>query len=374
MTDLTPTLNTLLTEKHSSKTIPPPASRLPSTETADEFLKEAYRINSHIASLLHYLQTIRHSYLTTTNAPPPSQRQQLRRTSSVSSKHQPQQDKQQGSLTDAQRDEIDTSTSLLLRDLSSSITNLSSAESLRQETESTLLRKKYGSTTSVLFRWASGGLDKNDEDKSDEQRREEEIVRYVRVVREGVLWFLRRGLEDVVGVQKGMVERRIERVREREKSVLYKAAAAGTPAKARGEGATGETLGMSGGLDTHDAAAISENEVAAIEAELSPEQLQLFAEENDTMLRYYEETLDKVQHAERSLLEIASLQQTLVGHLATQEDYINQLVTDASNTTTNIGEGNKELKRATEQRSTAQAVFWGTVGLCTWLVIWDLVF
>lgn len=121
-------------------------------------------------------------------------------------------------------------------------------------------------------------------------------MRYVRVVREGVLWFLRRGLEDVVGVQKGMVERRIERVREREKSVLYKAAAAGTPAKARGEGATGETLGMSGGLDTHDAAAISENEVAAIEAELSPEQLQLFAEENDTMLRYYEETLDKVQY------------------------------------------------------------------------------
>jgi len=340
--------------------------------------------------------------------PPPSQRQQLRRTSSVSKHPQPQpyqngQEKQQGTLTDSQRDEIDASTSLLLRDLSSSITNLSSAESLRQETESTLLRKKYGSTTSVLLRWASGGLDKNEEHKSDEQRREEEIVRYVRVVREGVLWFLRRGLEDVVGVQREMVERRIERVREREKSVLYKAAGAaagmGTPMKARGEGGTGENLGVGGGLDTHDAAAISENEVAAIEAELSPEQLQLFAEENDTMLRYYEDTLDKVQyvsvpfsphypisphsghtgtnggrHAEKSLLEIASLQQTLVGHLATQEDYINQLVTDASNTTTNIGEGNKELKRATEQRSTAQAVFWGTVGLCTWLVIWDLVF
>ena len=120
-------------------------------------------------------------------------------------------------------------------------------------------------------------------------------MRYVRVVREGVLWFLRRGLEDVVVVQRGMVERRIERVREREKSVLYKAAAAGagtgTPVKARGE----VELGGGVGLDTHDAAAISENEVAAIEAELSPEQLQLFAEENDTMLRYYEDTLDKVQ-------------------------------------------------------------------------------
>lgn len=125
-------------------------------------------------------------------------------------------------------------------------------------------------------------------------------MRYVRVVREGVLWFLRRGLEDVVVVQRGMVERRIERVREREKSVLYKAAVGGagtgTPVKAqtRGEGAIGE-FGGGVALDTHDSAAISENEVAAIEAELSPEQLQLFAEENDTMLRYYEDTLDKVQ-------------------------------------------------------------------------------
>jgi t-SNARE complex subunit (syntaxin) len=80
------------------------------------------------------------------------------------------------------------------------------------------------------------------------------------------------------------------------------------------------------------------------------------------------------RNAEKSLLEISSLQQTLVSHLATQEEYIEQLVTDASTTTSNIGQGNKELKRATQQRSTAQAVFWGTVGLCTWLVVWDLIF
>ncbi|RHZ48495.1 putative SNARE protein (Ufe1), partial [Aspergillus thermomutatus] len=68
-------------------------------------------------------------------------------------------------------------------------------------------------------------------------------------------------------------------------------------------------------------------------------------------------------NAEKSLLEISSLQQTLVSHLSTQEEYIEQLVMDASTTTSNIGQGNKELKRATQQRSTAQAVFWGTVGL-----------
>jgi t-SNARE complex subunit (syntaxin) len=73
-------------------------------------------------------------------------------------------------------------------------------------------------------------------------------------------------------------------------------------------------------------------------------------------------------------LEISSLQQTLVGHLSTQEEYVNQLVTDAQATSENIGKGNKELKRATERKSTAQMVFWGTVGLCTWLVVWDAIF
>lgn len=82
----------------------------------------------------------------------------------------------------------------------------------------------------------------------------------------------------------------------------------------------------------------------------------------------------RVRNAEKSLLEISSLQQSLVSHLAAQEDYIGQLVTDAAATQTNIGGGNRELRRATEKRSTAQAVFWGTVGVCTWLVVWDLIF
>lgn len=80
------------------------------------------------------------------------------------------------------------------------------------------------------------------------------------------------------------------------------------------------------------------------------------------------------RNAERSLLEISSLQETLVTHLTTQEEFITQLVSDVDTTEENIGRGNRELKRATERRSPAQAVFWGTVGLCTWLVVWDLIF
>jgi syntaxin 18 len=47
-------------------------------------------------------------------------------------------------------------------------------------------------------------------------------------------------------------------------------------------------------------------------------------------------------------------------------------VEDSFSTTENVGSGNKELKRATERRSTAQAVFWSTCIFCTTLVLWDL--
>lgn len=103
-----------------------------------------------------------------------------------------------------------------------------------------------------------------------------------------MLWFLRRALDDAVGVQRGLVEKRIERVREKEKSVLYKSASASASASAA-------PMSTSTSTSTSAAVDLSESEIAAIEAELSPEQLQLFAQENDSMVKHYEDTLVKVQ-------------------------------------------------------------------------------
>ncbi|KAI9375338.1 hypothetical protein BJX61DRAFT_531658 [Aspergillus egyptiacus] len=359
MTDLTPTFAELLHKRDSSLSL---STRPLTTETADEFLKEAYRIKNN---------TTHNRNLSTQNEP----------------------------LSASELDSITTSTSSLLHTLSTSITNLSAAETLRQNTTSTLLDKKYGrkrsKASNLLFQWASGSsplaggsAPTGNQGKREEQIVEEEKEELRKGVREGILWFLRRRLEGTIEMQRSMVEKRIERAREREMSVLYKSATAATAtATATATGSSGADVSISApstypdtGLETAPgpavgkAAMLDESEVAAIEAELSPEQLQLFAEENDSMVRYYEDTLSKVQNAEKSLLEISSLQQTLVSHLSIQEDYIGQLVTDVSNTEANIGRGNKELKRATERRSAAQAVFWGTVGLCTWLVVWDLIF
>lgn len=98
-------------------------------------------------------------------------------------------------------------------------------------------------------------------------------------------------------MQREMVEKRIERVREKEKSVLYKNA--GSQAKVSASSA-GEQFGVqktsSPAFSTPDAVVLSEADSRQIEAQLSPEQLQLFAEENDFMLKHYEDTLGKVQY------------------------------------------------------------------------------
>ncbi|RAH86590.1 hypothetical protein BO86DRAFT_395213 [Aspergillus japonicus CBS 114.51] len=421
MTDLTPTLRELLKSKPNAPRLSNGHHHL-STETADEFLKEAYRINNHITSLLHYLHRIRPSYLSITNhnhnhnTNKPKQTSPSTPSPTGNLPTHPTKD-----LTDTDRTEIDTSTSHLLRQLSTSISTLASAETLRHETRAQLLRKKYGSRMGILGRWAAGGDAPGVHAATPEQRAEEAAEENTKQLRAAVLWFLQRKLEAVVAVQRGMVEKRLERVRERERSVLYLSQQQQLQQQqqqqqvGKEEGVRGEQRGLGHGEmmlppGETQGQRLEETELHAIEAQLSPEQLLLFAEENDAMVKYYEDTLSKVRYvvfplpfalvellaggicvewkaelmcvivgvcrrtAEKSLLEISSLQQTLVAHLSTQEEYIGQLVTDASNTHSNIGQGNKELKRASERRSTAQAVFWGTVGLCTWLVVWDLVF
>ncbi|KAH8432197.1 putative SNARE protein (Ufe1) [Aspergillus melleus] len=315
MTDLTVEFSRLCEAKGSP---PIPPNRYLAVDRADEFLKEAHRINSHISSLLKYLHSIRPSYLSITAAP----RHTTSASISTSTPTRQPTDPKSKPLSDSDRDNVDSSTTLLLHDLSSSISTLSSAETLRQDTQAGVLRKKYGhggAAARLLWKWAGGdalssstGVDgdgegESEEGKTDEQIRDEALEKTTKAVRENVLWFLRRGLEDAVKVQREMVERRIERVREKEKSVLYKAASGGG-GRPRGVSSAGQSSNSTrnqnqGFVDSGDAylydkprSTMDDAEVKAIEAELSPEQLQLFAEENDSMVKYYEDTLSKVQY------------------------------------------------------------------------------
>ncbi|KAH4107488.1 hypothetical protein HBI06_096660 [Parastagonospora nodorum] len=354
--DITPIFNQVLV-KHDAQPVEPYVFRV---EDLDEFLKEAYRIRNHVTKLHNDLKSIRQSYLST--AQPPRRKQYTRAAGSSTSA-----DKDSKYLTDVERTEIDASAKQSLRELNYAINTLRGAEQIRQTTQTQVaLRKRAKQGLGALGRWAAGGAITA---KSVEEELEEAKANTVQAHRESIIWSLQNQLEECGRFQSSMMEIRLMREVEKSKSVLYKTRASG-PTTNDYSGMNGSAAGPAEYRGKTSYAQEESN--GAIEQQLDPEQLQLFAQENQDMLKEYEDQLDKVRATEKSLLEISELQTTLANNLSVQAAHIDQLVEDSFNTTDNVGSGNKELKRATERRSTAQMVFWSTCVFCTTLVVWDL--
>ncbi|KAF2663930.1 hypothetical protein BT63DRAFT_430177 [Microthyrium microscopicum] len=350
--DITPLFSTVL-----SQTTSPPLQAhpfdLPSLTT---FLQEAYRINTHISSLAHYLRSIRAPYLALSNTT------HTRSTRATNSNGK--------SMSDADRKHIDTETKTLLTNLSSAIASLSAAATADAEARAAIAQKSRNKGLGALGRWAAGG---GAVVRSLEEREREEREETVRRHREGVVWFLQKRLEAVSEVQWGMVAVRLQRAVERNKSVLYKGMGDGIV----GNGTMGNGSAMTnGGGMAARAVEIERQEKsgASLSEVLSPEQVQMFEAEQEDMVRYYNSELQKIRAVENSLVEISSLQTELAMNLEMQSENITQLVSDSVLTTENVGQGNKELKKASERASTARMVFWSTCGFCTFLVVWDLIF
>jgi syntaxin 18 len=109
--------------------------------------------------------------------------------------------------------------------------------------------------------------------------------------RENVLWYLRQKLQQCGGVQAAMMETRIMREMEKNKSLLYKS----TGAIAReGEGSSEAPVPA---FEYKGAAGrqVEEEYGNNIEDELTPEQLQMFEKENRDMVQHYEDTLNQVK-------------------------------------------------------------------------------
>ncbi|KAI0131852.1 hypothetical protein BJ170DRAFT_591834 [Xylariales sp. AK1849] len=350
MTDLTPLFDTIL-RSHSAHLI----RRSFSVDNLDEFLREAYTINHAIKSLHTDLLSIRQSYLSTA---------QPRRTLIKSAQHE-------RAFTDREREEIDAKSKTMLRDLNAKIRQMTDTEKVRRETETAVLRKKYSRGLGVLGSWAAGGSGPSS--KSAEHAAAEERANSVTTHRESVLWMLNQRLGECLKSQQDMMQVRIDREVEKSRSVLARAGA-GESAMLAGMGGAGSpvrkrrrsTATKSNGLPPEEKQGHDPAE------ELSPEQIQMFEQENHDMLQHYESVLDQVRTAEKSLIEISELQTQLVSNLATQSAHIDQLVAESFNTTENVGGGNKQLKQATKRPSTAKYTFYATCGLCTVLIVWDL--
>ncbi|KAL8716505.1 MAG: hypothetical protein Q9225_006168 [Loekoesia sp. 1 TL-2023] len=285
MADLTPTLNDLL-QSHNAHLIRRKSHRPP---LKDEFLKEAYTIKSHIASLSTYLLSVRHAYLRID--PPPRLQQHNHR------KHNPKESNPTY-FTNPQRDQLDAESKPLLRSLHASIHQLEEAETLRQETARKLQQHKHSRRygfSGALGRWAAG--DRDDGSALSPEEQWEKLGRETLTAwRESVIWYLRKKLEEAGEVQRGMMEKRVQREVERSKSVLY---------KSRGmkwvdvglDTLGGELIGKGGmnGYVGHGEVALEEEERKRGDGGLSEEQVQALKEENEGMLRHYEDTLDQVR-------------------------------------------------------------------------------
>ncbi|KAL8767196.1 MAG: hypothetical protein Q9194_006050 [Teloschistes cf. exilis] len=331
--------------------------------------------NSHIHSLTTYLHSIRQAYLRIDLPPHHRLQQQQQSHKRTHSSHSPTPPIY---FTNPQRDQLDAESKSLLRSLHASIHQLEEAETLRQETARKLHQHKYSHRFgfgAALGRWAAGGDNNVGTSGSPEEQWEQLGRETLKTWRESVIWYLKKNLEEAGETQRSMMDRRLQREVERSKSSLYKSRTPrGVDIGLDDPYVRGEGKGMNGYVGGGEMMVEEEERRRKGEEGLSEEQVQAFREENEGMLRHYEDTLDQVRTAEKSMLEISELQTTLVANLETQSSNIEQLVADSLNTTENIGSGNKELKRATERKSTARMVFFASCGLCAFLVTWDLVF
>lgn len=194
-------------------------------------------------------------------------------------------------MTDKEREEIDANAKQLLRELNHAVKGLSDTEQLRQDAERAIsLKKRARHGLGMVGRWAAGGAITA---KSPEELLEEAKANTVKVHRESIIWYLQRQLEECGRFQSSMMEVRLAREVEKSKSILYNA-------RITMPGA-GEYIGANGGLDAANgyrgkSTAQQDEESKAVEQQLDPEQLQLFAQENQDMLKHYEDTLDQVRY------------------------------------------------------------------------------
>lgn len=163
---------------------------------------------------------------------------------------------------------------------------LADAELVRQNTEETIRKKKYARLgLGSLGKWAAGGIGQS---KTLEEQLDEAKSNAISMHRENVLWYLRQKLQECGAFQASMMEKRISREMEKNKSTL---------AKSRMESASQFAFDAPTSPKAHSSTSKAHLEAQELypEEELTPEQIQVFEKENQDMLKHYESTLDQVK-------------------------------------------------------------------------------
>lgn len=175
-------------------------------------------------------------------------------------------------MTDTERAAIDTEAKAVIRQLNQAVERIAQTEQIRQDTATHVAQRKQAhGSMGALGRWAAGGVQAT---KTEEQLELEAKQKVLAAHREAIIWFLQSGLQRAGSLQATMMDIRIQREVERSKSVLYKAKAVNVP------------------YEEGNSASVGQNQD---QPQLTEEQTQLFAQENQEMLRHYEDTLSQVR-------------------------------------------------------------------------------
>lgn len=183
----------------------------------------------------------------------------------------------------------------MLRELNASIRSLADVEQARADIEGKVIQKKFVRGLGALGAWASGGASTS---KSPEHVEAEDRAKTISAHRDSVLWLLRHRLQGCVKTQQDMMEIRLMREMEKNRSIL---------AKARGQDAAFSTNNGAGLVEPPGHAAdwkkdnrptLPQDETSSYNpaSDLTPEQIQVFERDNQDMLKHYESTLDQVRY------------------------------------------------------------------------------
>ncbi|RHZ57123.1 hypothetical protein Glove_393g7 [Diversispora epigaea] len=327
MVDLTPEFRRLINEfsitdksgKRRNNILPPPTKKNVK-QIQDEFLREAYRIASHISNLKNFLISFRKAYLNITRQSPTS--------SSLSFSNG--EYFEQGlpsrvtTLTDKQRDEIDVQAKTMIQQCLDRIKKLEEAEQVRQNS---IMNNTWTKIFSSAFSY------------------EERDV--LAAIRSSITWYLNKRLTEVSEIQKNQQEARILKEVERRESTLYKTV---NPHHSRKSSSSIQSI------ITEEKEISSKNEGNIIddydlEQHLSAKQKMMLEIENETMMKELATTLEQVNQAEKALLEISTLQSVLSNHLAVQTQQTDRLYAEAVAITDRVQEGNLLLTKARQRAS-----------------------
>ncbi|KAF9921370.1 hypothetical protein FBU30_008618, partial [Linnemannia zychae] len=366
-----------------------PSSPASAKHTPDPWLKEAHQISRTIEDLRAFIITTRPAYLNISRSGSGSSaslRAGLPRRSnsiptnnegSAGNRHVTSSSKvlqdllntvsSLTTLSDKDRDSIDTQVKIMMHQIKGAIEELESLENERRKKQR-LNPATGGSGLNQLLAVAASTIGASGP------------VDQLAQHRQGVTLYLNERLASLATLHKDQYEVRIAREMEKRESSLFKALPKSTPGSKNGYGMTqrrtfnnttdplsgsgpdnsvsgkgsDSTKGISSSYDHHFRPSVASIEEQDFEQSLSAQDRQMLEMENENIVRKLETELNQVRQLETSMIELSTLHSTIQEHLEIQTLQTNRLHEEAQAAIQLIDAGNEQLIKAGKRNSSTR--------------------